>query len=387
MSAFGGKAENICSHGAFPVLTHKRHRRIPWMDDAYPPFQRTRLNATMPPVEAGGLVMRRRDFVAGALSFAAATRVAAQPVANSRRLAIVSISGSHPQMRDDSGNYMAVFLAELRRLGQIEGQNLTIERYGKEQYQSDATALAAQVVRSNPDVIYVIDPGATYFQHETSKIPIVTITNDPVGLGFAQSLAHPGGNITGVAAEPDASIHGKRIALLREMFPAMSKLVCIAARRAWERSSGAPVRAAADAAGVSLVSVLIDLPGNATIYRNAIAQAARDGADAIMMLDSPDALANRAVISEAIAEARIPAIHAFVEAVDAGGLMAYSFDLKELIKRMAGNVDAILRGANPAEIPFYQVSKFELSINLKAAKALGLSVPATLLATANKVVE
>lgn len=147
------------------------------------------------------------------------------------------------------------------------------------------------------------------------------------------------------------------------------------------------MRAAADAAGVALVSVLIDSPGNATTYRNAIAQASRDGADAIMMLDSPDALANRAVISESIAEARIPAIHAFVEAVSAGGLMAYSFDLKELIKRMAGNVDTILRGANPADIPFYQVSKFELSINLKAAKALGLVVPATLLAAADKVVE
>lgn len=200
-------------------------------------------------------------------------------------------------------------------------------------------------------------------------------------------MAHPGGNVTGVTAEADQSIHGKRIALLREMFPAMSRLACIAPQRLWERSSGAAVRAAADAVGVALVAVLIDLPGNATTYRDAVAKASRDGADAIMMLDSPDALSNRAVISEAIAEARIPAMHAFVEAVDAGGLMAYSFDLKELIKRMAGNVDAILRGANPAEIPFYQVSKFELSINLKAAKALGLAVPATLLATANKVVE
>ena len=323
----------------------------------------------------------------GAASFAAATRVAAQPATSSRRLAIVAISGSHLRMQEDSGNYVAVFLTELRHLGHIEGQNLTIERYGREQYQSDAAALAEQVVRSNPDVIYVIDPGATYFQRETSKIPIVTITNDPVGQGLAQSMAHPGGNVTGVTAEADVSIHGKRIALLREMFPTMSKLACIAPRRLWERSSGVPVRAAADAVGVPLVDVLIDLPGNATIYRDAITQAAREGADAIMMLDSPDALSNRAVISEAIAEVRIPAMHAFVEAVEAGGLMAYSFDLKELIKRMAGNVDAILRGANPADIPFYQVSKFELSINLKAAKALGLAVPATLLATANKVVE
>jgi putative tryptophan/tyrosine transport system substrate-binding protein len=325
--------------------------------------------------------------MAGGLSFAAATGVSAQPVVSGRRLAIVAISGSYSRMQEDSGNYVAVFLTELRRLGHIEGQNLTIERYGREQYRSDAPALAAQVVRSNPDVIYVIDPGATYFQRETSKIPIVTITNDPVGLGLAQSMAHPGGNVTGVTAEADQSIHGKRIALLREMLPAMSRLACIAPQRLWERSSGAAVRAAADAVGVALVAVLIDLPGNATTYRDAVAKASHDSADAIMMLDSPDALSNRAVISEAIAEARIPAMHAFAEAVDAGGLMAYSFDLKELIKRMAGNVDAILRGANPAEIPFYQVSKFELSINLKAAKALGLAVPATLLATANKVVE
>ena len=330
--------------------------------------------------------MRRRDFVVGAVSFAAATRAAAQPVTNSRRLAIVSVSGSSSQMQEDSGNYISVFLAELRRLGQIEGQNLTIERYGKEQYQSESAALAAQIVRSNPDVIYVIAPGAISFQRETSKIPIVTITNDPVAAGFAQSLAHPGGNITGVSVDAGPSIHSKRIALLREMFPAMSKLACIGSQRNWD-ASGAPARAAADAAGVAIVSVLIDFPGNSTIYRNAIAQASRDGADAIMMLDSPDALSNRAVISESIAEVRIPAIHAFVEAVDAGGLMAYSFDLKELIKRMAGNVDSILRGANPGDIPFYQVSKFELSINLKAAKALGLAVPATLLATADKVVE
>jgi ABC-type uncharacterized transport system substrate-binding protein len=110
---------------------------------------------------------------------------------SSRHLAIVSVSTSPSQMREDSGNYISVFLAELRRLGQIEGQNLTIERYGKERYLSDTAALAAQVVRSNPDVIYVIDPNASFFQRETSKIPIVTITNDPVAAGFAQNLASP----------------------------------------------------------------------------------------------------------------------------------------------------------------------------------------------------
>ncbi|HEX9468160.1 MAG TPA: ABC transporter substrate-binding protein [Bradyrhizobium sp.] len=331
--------------------------------------------------------MKRRDFVVGAVSFAAVTRVAAQPVANSRRLAIVDVSTSHLLMHEDSDTGYRVLFAELRRLGQIEGQNLTVERYGKEQNLSDAAALAAQVVRSNPDVIYVLVPFASFFKHETLKIPIVTITSDPVASGLVQSLAHPGGNITGVSVDAGPSIHGKRIALLREMFSAMSQLACIASRVQWERGAGALVRAAADAAGIPLVSVLIDLPGSAITYRNAIAQASRDGSDAIMVLDSPDAFANRASIAESIADARIPAIHADAKAVDLGGLMAYSFDLKESIKRMAGDIDAILRGANPADIPYYQVSKFELSINLKTAKALGLAVPATLLASADKVVE
>jgi putative tryptophan/tyrosine transport system substrate-binding protein len=331
--------------------------------------------------------MRRRDFVVGAVSFAAVTRVAAEPVANSRRLAVVDVSTSHSQMHEDSDNNYRVLFAELRRLGQVEGQNLTVERYGKEENLSDAAALAAQVVRSNPDVIYVLVPFASFFKRETSKTPIVTITGDPVASGLVQSLTHPGGNITGVSVDAGPSIHGKRIALLREMFPAISRLACIASRIQWERGAGALVRAAADAAGISLVSELIDLPGSATTYRNAIAQASRDGSDAIMVLDSPDAFANRASIAASLADARIPAIHADARVVDLGGLMAYSFDVGELIKRMANDIDAILRGANPADIPYYQVSKFELSINLKTAKALGLAVPAMLLATADKVVE
>ena len=147
------------------------------------------------------------------------------------------------------------------------------------------------------------------------------------------------------------------------------------------------MRAAANAAGVSLVSQLVDLPGNATTYGNAIAQAARDGSDAIMMLDSPDVFANRVSIVQSIADTRIPAIHAFTSAVEAGGLMAYAFDLNEAWKRVADDINAILRGSNPADIPYYQVSKFELSINLKTANALGLAVPPTLLASAEKVVE
>ena len=235
-------------------------------------------------------------------------------------------------------------------------------------------------------MIYVLVPFSVFFK-ETKKIPLVTVSGDPVAAGFVQSLARPGGNITGVSVDAGPSIHGKRIALLREMFPAMSTLGCIAGRVQWESGVGAAVRAAADAAGVSLVSHLVEFPGNATIYGNAIAQASRDGSDAIMMVDSPDVYSNRVSIVQSIAEARIPAIHAFANAVNVGGLMAYSFDLKEVWMRAAADIDAILRGANPADIPYYQVSKFELSINLKTANALGLTVPTTLLASADKVIE
>jgi putative tryptophan/tyrosine transport system substrate-binding protein len=332
--------------------------------------------------------MRRREFIAGTISMAAVSRLAAQPVVNSRRLAIFSVSGPNALMHERGENrYYNVLFTELRRLGYVEGQNLTVERYGREQNTSGVAALAAQVVRSNPDVVYVVGAGAPFFKRETGKVPIVALTADPIAQGLIENMARPGGNITGVSVDTGPAIHGKRLALLREMFPAMSKLACLAPRIQWEGVQGPAMRAASEAAGIPLVSLLVELPTSATAYRDAIAQASRDGANAIMVLDSPDALTNRALIVDLIGDARVPAIYPFFEFVDAGGLMAYSLDLVDLNKRVANNVDAILRGAYPGDIPFYQNTKFELSINLKTANTLGLTVPATLLASANKVVE
>ena len=129
------------------------------------------------------------------------------------------------------------FFAELRRLGQVEGQNLKVERYGREQNTSGPEALATEIVRSNPDVICVIGPGAVIFKKLTSRIPVVVITGDPVKLGIAESLAHPGGNFTGVSVDAGQSIYGKRIALLREMFPTMSKLGCLILRLSMGRAN------------------------------------------------------------------------------------------------------------------------------------------------------
>jgi putative ABC transport system substrate-binding protein len=333
--------------------------------------------------------MRRREFIAGAISIVAgASRAAAQPAGVSQRLAIFSPSEPSEQMHEKSDNrYYRTLFEELRRLGHVEGQNLTVEKYGSEQNRSGPVALTAEVIRSNPDVVFVIGPGAPIFKKADAKFPIVTLTADPIAQGLAQSLARPGGNITGVSVDTGPSIHGKRIALLHEMFPAMSKLAFLTLRVAWQGVQRPPVRAAAEMVGITLVPLLVDSPASEDDYRSAIAQALRDGADAIMIGDAPDVIRYRSLILELIGAARLPAIYPFFELVEAGGLMAYAFDLVELNKRVANDIDAILRGANPGEIPFYQATKFELSINLKTAKVLGLNVPATLLASADKVIE
>jgi putative ABC transport system substrate-binding protein len=341
----------------------------------------------MPPAQLGA-VMKRRDFLAGAISVAAASHVSAQTSGGSRRLAICSLGESSGLMRERSDNrYYGVLFEELRRLGHVEGKNLVVGRYGSEQATSGPAALAAEVVRSAPDVIYVVGPGTAFFTRATDKIPIVALTADPIAQGLITNMARPGGNITGVTIDTGPTIHGKRLALLREMFPPMSKLACLVARDQVAAIMGGALRAASEQAGIPLVNVLVEFPTNEAGYRDAIAEALRQGANAIMVVDNPDTVPNRALIVDLIAAARFPAIYGAFELVEAGGLMAYSFDLADLSKRAAHNIDAILRGAYPGDIPFYQNIRFELSINLKTAGTLGLSVPATLLAAADKVVE
>lgn len=334
--------------------------------------------------------MRRRALlgvVCGALAWPLAAP--AQQSTKRKRLAIFAPSERSGDWHEHSENkYSRALFAELRRLGQIEGQNIAVDSYGREQNTSGSEALATDIVRSNPDVILLGGPGALVFKKLTSLIPIVTITADPVRLGIAESLAHPGGNFTGASIDGGPSIHGKRIALLREMFPAISKLGCLALRIQYNGLvAGSPIPAAAEAAGLPIATSLLEIGAKEEDWRTAVESLSRDGANAVMVVDSPETFQNGALIARLLADAKLPAIFAFAESVEAGGLMAYSFDLVELYKRVANNIDAILRGAKPSDIPFYQTTKFQLSINLKTARDLGLSVPPALAASADKVIE
>jgi putative ABC transport system substrate-binding protein len=333
--------------------------------------------------------MRRRAFLSvlcGAVVWPLAA--AAQQSTNSKRLAIFSPSKPSADLHEHGSKFSRALFAELRRLGQIDGQNLKVESYGREQNTSGPEALATEIVRSNPDVIFVAGPGAVIFKKLTSRIPIVVITGDPVKQGLAESLAHPGGNFTGVSIDAGLSIHGKRIALLREMVPTMSKLGCLALRLSWNGPvSGPAIRAAAETSGLPLAVSLVEFGASEADYRAAVESISRDGANAVLVLESPETFQNGTLIAKLVGDAKLPAIFSFTESVEAGGLMAYSFDLIELYKRSAHPIDAILRGAKPGDIPFYQVTKFELSINLKTAKQLGLSVPPAFVASADKVIE
>ena len=335
--------------------------------------------------------MRRRDFISllGGAAVAWPLAATAQQSTNKKRLAIFSPSEPSADLHEHSKTkaWRALF-AELRRLGQIEGQNLKVERYGREQNTSGPEDLATEIVRSNPDVIYVVGPGLLFFKKLTSRIPIVVITGDPVKQGIAESLAHPGGNFTGVTPDAGPSIYGKRIALLREIIPTMSKLGCLGLRMQWHGPvTGPTIRAAAETAGLPLAVSLLEIGTSEADVRTAVESISRDGANAVMVVESPETFQNGTLIAKLLGDAKLPAIFPFTESVEAGGLMAYSFDLIELYKRVANNIDAILRGAKPGDIPIYQVTKFELSINLKTAKQLGLSVPPALVAIADKVIE
>src|SRR5262245_60638227 len=182
--------------------------------------------------------MRRREFISVLGGVAASWPLAARaqrPVGIRKRLALFSPPEPNALMNEHGPNrYWRALFGHLRQLGYVEGQNLVIERYGKEQQdlaierggrEQSIAALVADVVRSNPDVVYIVTTGlALLFKRATDKIPTVALTGDPVATGLIQSLAHPGGNITGVSVAPAPSIYGKQIALLREVFPNMSKL-------------------------------------------------------------------------------------------------------------------------------------------------------------------
>ncbi len=275
----------------------------------------------------------------------------------------------------------------LRGLGYVEGRNLVIERrYPSEEKVGQLPELAAELVRLNVDVIVAagsLTPHAA--KRATTTVPIV-ITNhgDPVGSGLVASLASPGGNITGLSLLGTGLV-GKQLEILKEAVPRVVRVAVL-----WNPTSQTHPRMLSEeeAAAQALELQLQRVPARgADDYEQAFSAMSQARASAVLVLGDPIFWYHRTRIAELAMRDRLPAIFSQGEHVDAGGLMSYGADLRDNFRRAATYVDKILKGARPADLPIEQPTMFKLVINLKTAKALGLTIPPSLLARADKVIE
>ena len=277
-------------------------------------------------------------------------------------------------------------LQGLRELGYEEGKNIVIEWRSGEGRFDRLAALAAELIRLKVDIIVTAGPADTRAAREaTSTIPIVmTFDNDPVGNGFIASLARPGGNITGLSTlAPELS--SKQLELLKEIVPKLSRVAILGnSTNPGNALALKEIEAAAKAFGLKLQYLdILDPKAIETAFRTA----SKSGVEAILVLGIPLLNSERKQLVELAVKNRLPAIYYTGDLVEAGGLMTYGVNRNDLARRAATYVDKILKGAKPAELPVEQPKKFELIINLKAAKQIGLTIPPNVLARADKVIK
>ena len=282
-----------------------------------------------------------------------------------------------------------LFRKGLRELGYVEGQNFVIESRSTEGKRERRREIAAELVRLKVDVI-VIQGGSPGLiraaKRATRTIPnIMTgIHVDPVEVGLVVSLARPGGNITGLT-NLAAKLHTKQLELLKEAFPQISR-VAILWPQQHQKHGMKEVEAVGQGLGIQIQSLVVT--GRRLIsLESAFSAISRERSDGLIVASSPSILASRARIIEFTAKRRLPTIYDSSLFVDAGGLMSYGTDLQHLYRRVATYADKIFKGAKPADLPVEQPTKFDLVINLKTAKKVGLSFPPQFLARADKVIQ
>jgi putative tryptophan/tyrosine transport system substrate-binding protein len=336
--------------------------------------------------------MKRRDFIlgfGGAVLCSNAARgqqnsPTAQHPTTKKRIALVAPSTKVEDMQADP--YQRVFFGELKRLGYVEAENLIVERYSGEGRLERYESLAHEVVDTKPDLIWTAGTPLTLkFKAATSTIPIVTITGDPIRFGIVSSIARPGGNITGVSSDAGVEIWGKRLEILAEAVPKLVNVAFISIR-AWNGAGGKATQEAAQKLGISLVNAPLGSVTEAE-YRRIFDSIQRDQVDGIVFSAEFEHYPHRFLLVQLVRQIRLPAIYDTSDYVEAGGLMSYALDVKAAVRTMAMQAAEILKGGNPGDMPYVQVVRFELVINLKTAKALGLELPATLLARADRVIE
>src|SRR4051795_7615845 len=327
--------------------------------------------------------MRRRDFI-GLLSSAVALPLTAgaQQPGRSYRVAYLAL------LPGEDTTLAKPFLQRLRELGYNEGKNITLAYRSANGQPERLPQLAAELVQARPDVL-VTGFGtlaAKAAMGATSTIPVVfTMVGDPIGAGLVVSLGRPGANVTGFS-DLASEFATKRLQLLQNLIPGHQNLIAVLGNPDTPFTALA-LKQVKTAAAANHQPLAVFEARTLDEVSTSIEAAIKSGAAGLMTLDDPLLLSAKQQIIKLLADARLPAIYGLRDFVEANGLMSYSMDRPQMCRRAADYVDRILRGAVPADLPVEQPTKFELTINLKTAKALGIDIPPSLLAIADEVIE
>jgi len=327
--------------------------------------------------------MDRRAFVSGALALVAARFAAGgQNPTKGVRIGWLGLASPGPEVL----RIVDAFKQGLHQLGYVEGQNVTFEYRWANGRSERLPDRAAQLVLLKVDIIAAASTlGVLAAKQATSTIPIIFLGADSDALGLGSRLARPGGNITGVTLVAGPEIGGKYLELLKESVPKISRAALLVRP---ENSSHAlvlkEIEAAARSSKIQVQPVRARTPDELDTAFSAMARAR---ANALIVLADPIFFLHRQRLADLAAKNRLPAMYGLTEHAEAGGLMAYSANFADVARRAATHVDRILKGARPGDLPVEQPTKFELVINLKTAKALGLTIPPSLLLRADQVIE
>jgi putative ABC transport system substrate-binding protein len=327
--------------------------------------------------------MKRREFI-GLLGSAVAWPLSARAQQTQGRPLIGVLSPLPAAM---AARNMEALRQGLRDLGYVEGRNVGFEFRYADGDLSHLPALAAELAALQPAVIIAGSaPGAVAARDATRAIPIVMASvQDPMALGLAVSMARPGGNVTGFWSEGDESLIGKRLELLKDAVPGVSRLgVFVDPSDASDVSTLKALPAAAQALDLDLRIIEVR---SAAEFEAAFTTAAREGAQALYVSQNPFFFARRAQIATMALRARLPTVDGYREFAVAGGLISYATSLPAFYRGFGAFVDKILKGANAGDLPIERATKFELVVNLKTAKALGLTIPESFLLRADEVIE
>jgi putative ABC transport system substrate-binding protein len=325
--------------------------------------------------------MRRRDIIKGIAGSAAAWPLTARAQQGGKKHVIGRFSaGSVTDPVND------VLTEALRESGWVEGENVVFERRYAENRLERLPELAADLVRLNVDVILAggtLAPLAA--KRATSTIPIVMVNaGDPLGTGLVASLARPGGNVTGMSLMAP-ELGGKRLELLKELLPRLARVAVLwNAANPYSALVFKQVQAAGGTLGIEVQSLELRDPDD---FDGAFETVQRQHPDALITVEDPLTFNHRKRIADFAAGQQLPSLSGLSEFAAAGGLISYGANQVDLFRRVAGYVDKILKGAKPADLPVQQPSKFELVITLKTAKAVGITIPPSLLARADEVIE